>query len=68
MNIFKKITEKIKNLGVGAAINSLDNFEAPLADLIEEKKKEFNSMSSEQQSKWIIDKIQQALRVYANIK
>lgn len=68
MNIFKKITEKIKNLGVGAAINSLDNLEAPLADLIEEKKKEFNSMSSEQQSKWIIDKIQQALRVYANIK
>jgi len=68
MNIFKKIAEKIKNFGVGAAINSLDNFEAPLADLIEEKKKEFNSMSSKEQATWIIDKIQTALKIYANIK
>lgn len=67
MGIFKRIAAKIKNVGVGTAINMLDNFEAPLAVKIEEQKAKLNAMSSEQQSKWIIDTIQAALRIYANI-
>lgn len=65
--MFKKILARIKNYGVGKAIDSLDNFEAPLAAKIEEQKVKINSMTSEQQAKWIVDEVQSALRIYANI-
>lgn len=67
MNLIQRLIAKVKNLGVGKAIDLLDNFEKPLAAKIEEQKIKLNSMSSEEQAKWIVDTVQVALRIYASI-
>lgn len=67
MGFIQKIVAKVKNLGVGKAIDLLDNFEQPLAAKIEDQKHKLNSMSSEEQARWIVDTVQTALRIYANI-
>lgn len=67
MSLIQKLIAKVKNLGVGKAIDLLDNFEKPLAARIEEEKQKLNSMSSEEQAKWIVDTVQNALRIYAAI-
>ncbi len=67
MGLIKTIIQKIKNVGVGKAIDLLDNFEKPLAQKIEAEKQKLNSMSSEEQAKWIVDAVQTALRIYAAV-
>lgn len=66
--MFSGLWQKIKNFGVGKAIDALDNLEKPLGDRIEEQKQKINSLNSQQLSKWIVDEVQKWLRIYFNIK
>lgn len=65
--MIKNFFNKIKNFGVGKAINALDNIEKPLGDKIEEQRQKIASMNSYELSTWIVDQVQWWLRAYFKI-
>lgn len=65
--MIKNFFNKIKNFGVGKAINALDNIEKPLGDKIEEQRQKIASMNSYELSTWIVDQVQWWLRAYFDI-
>lgn len=58
---------KIKNFGVGKAIDALDNLEKPLGDKLAEQQKKLELLDSYGLSKWIVDQVQFWLREYFKI-
>jgi len=65
--MFNWIVSKIKNFGVGHAIDALDNIEKPLGDRIDASLKEFNKLDAYGVAKMMIDEIQDLLRAYFKI-
>lgn len=65
--MFLRWIQKIKNFGVGKAIDALDNLEKPLGDRIEEQKKKISAMDSYALATWIVDEVQVWLRDYFKI-
>lgn len=61
------IWQKIKNFGVGKAIDALDNLEKPLGDKLEDQRKKLEQLDSYGLSKWIVDEVQKWLRAYFKI-
>lgn len=59
--------QKIKNFGVGKAIDALDNLEKPLGDKLEDQRKKLEQLDSYGLSKWIVDEVQEWLRAYFKI-
>lgn len=66
-SMFSGLWNKIKNFGVGKAIEALDNIEKPLGDKIEEKKKMLQLLDSQGLAKWIVDEVQFWLRSYFKV-
>lgn len=66
-DMFSGLWQKIKNFGVGKAIDALDNIEKPLGDKIEDKKKILQLMDSQALAKWIVDEVQFWLREYFKV-
>ena len=67
MNVLKWAVDKVKNFGVGAAINALDNIEKPLGDRIEQIREQFVQLSSYGMAKMLVDNVQDLLRKYFKI-
>ena len=65
--MLKNFFAKIKNYGVGKAINALDNLEQPLGDKLEAQRKKIEQLDSYGLSKWIVDEVQDWLRSYFKI-
>lgn len=65
--MIKNFFNKIKNFGVGKAIDALDNIEEPLGNRIEIQRKKIAEMDSQALSKWIVDEVQGWLRAYFKI-
>lgn len=65
--MIKNFFLKIKNFGVGKAIDALDNIEEPLGNRIEIQRKKIAEMDSQALSKWIVDEVQGWLRAYFKI-
>lgn len=65
--MFKMILDKIKNFGIGHAINALDNLEKPLGEKLEAQQKRLEQLDSYGLAKWIVDEVQEWLRAYFKI-
>lgn len=65
--MFSGFFAKIKNFGVGKAIDALDNLEEPLGDKLEDQRKKIEQLDSYGLSKWIVDEVQEWLRAYFKI-
>lgn len=66
-NFFKGLGDKIKNWGIGKAIDALDNLEQPLGDKLEAQRQKLEKLDSYGLSKWIVDEVQEWLRAYFKI-
>lgn len=58
------ILDKIKNWGIGAAVEALDNLEKPLGEKIQSSIDEFRKLDGYGVAKMIIDEVQELLRDY----
>lgn len=58
------IITKIKNWGIGHAVDSLDNLEQPLGDKIEAQLAKIRELDGRGLAKWIVDEVQDWLRLY----
>jgi hypothetical protein len=61
------LISKIKNFGVKAAVQALDNLEKPLGDKINSSIKQFAELDGYGVAKLVIDEIQQMLYAYFGI-
>lgn len=62
------LLNKIKTIGVGAAINALDNLEKPLGDRFQASIDEFRKLDGHGAAILIIDQVQDFLRAYFKIE
>ncbi len=62
--MFSGWIKKIKNWGIGAVIDGLDNIEKPLGDHIQNSIDEFRKLDGHGLAKMVIDQIQSLLRAY----
>ena len=66
--MFSWIVSKVKNYGVGHAIQALDNIEVPLGNKIQTSIDEFRKLDGYGIAKMMIDEIQGLLYSYFKIK
>lgn len=55
---------RIKNWGVGHAIDALDNLEKPLGEKIDAQLARLRELDAYGLAKWIVDEVQEWLRAY----
>ena len=62
------LISKIKNWGIGAAIEALDNLEQPLGDKIQSSIDEFRKLDGHGVAILLVDEAQEILRAYFGLK